>query len=271
MANQDVYRALADLQGPAALCTVIRTQGSVPRQAGAKMLVYRDGSIVGTVGGGELEARVVVRAQEAMDEREAGVIAISLVDPEKGDAGVCGGEAEVFVEPVLAEPTVLVIGCGHVGKEVAALAKWLGFRVALADDRAELCNPESVPGADVYLPGPIPEALEEFEITETTYVAAVTRGVKADVQALPFLLQSPAAYVGVIGSRRRWSLAAEELRALGVPTELIRRAHAPIGLEIGAETPREIALSILSEIIAHRQRRDGQPMRWVPPVLEDAE
>lgn len=267
MTNHDVYQALASLQGSsetAALCTVIQTRGSVPRRVGAKMLVFPDGRIVGTVGGGELEARVIARAQELALQRESAVLTIPLVDPEKGDAGVCGGEMEIFIEPLSAPPTVLVIGCGHVGKEVAALAKWLGFRVAVTDDRAEFCNPQWVPDADIYLPGIIPDALEDLEITDRTYVTAVTRGVKTDTQALPHLLRSPAAYIGVIGSRRRWTVALQELRDLGLPEELIGRVSVPIGLDIGAETPREIAVSIMAEIIACRQGRGDLLKKWSP-------
>ena len=272
MSNQKVFQALLELEhsgDAAALCTVIRTQGSVPRREGAKMLVYANGRTVGTIGGGELEARVVKRAQDIAGQRETTIITLPLVDPSKGDAGVCGGEMELFIEPALTEATVLVVGCGHVGKAVADLAKWLGYRVAVTDDRAEFCNPEWIPDADVYLPGTIPEALQDFKITDQTAIVAVTRGVQADTLALPHLLRSPAHYVGVIGSRRRWSVAVKELQALNVPDTLIQRAHAPIGLEIGAETPREIALSIMGEITAHRHETDGRPMRWLPPSLEE--
>jgi xanthine dehydrogenase accessory factor len=270
MSDFDVYQALIELKEsgrPAALCTVIRTAGSVPRREGAKMLVYPDGRTVNTVGGGELEARVIRCALEVIAGRQPAVVTIPLVDPERGDAGVCGGEMELFVEPILPEPTILVVGCGHVGKEVASLAKWLGFRVAVTDDRVEFCHPEWIPDADRYLPGLIPEALADFEITDQTYIAAVTRGVKADTVALPHLLRSPAPYVGVIGSRRRWTVAVQELRELGLPDELIRRAHAPIGLDIGAETPREIAVSIMSEIVARRENATGAPKQWLPPAL----
>lgn len=279
MSNQQVYKALVALAGSgktAALCTVVRARGSVPRQVGAKMLVYADGQTVGTVGGGELEARVIARALELIGSRDQSlpgqvqgdVVTIPLVDPSRGDAGVCGGEMDVFVETVLAEPTVLVVGCGHVGKEVACLAKWLGFRVVVTDDRAEFCSPEWVPDADAHLPGMIPEALASLEITDQTCIVAVTRGVKADTAALPFLLQSPAPYVGVIGSRRRWTVAIRELKELGVPEDAIRRARAPIGLEIGAETPREIAMSIMAEITTLRQGADGQPKQWFPASLD---
>lgn len=260
MSNLEVYKELAkctESGEPAALCTVIRTKGSVPRREGAKMLVFQDGRITGTIGGGELEARVIKQAIQATTDRKSTIVNIPLVDPEKGDAGVCGGEMDVFIEPILAEPTVLVVGCGHVGKEVAALAKWLGFRVAVTDDREELCTPEVIPDADLYLPGLIPEALADIKITDQFSIAAVTRGVKADTEALPFLLASPAGYVGVIGSRRRWQFAVQELRAMGVPEELIQRAKTPIGLDIGAETPREIAMSIMSEILALRRGKKG--------------
>lgn len=269
MSDFDVYQALIQLKDsgrPAALCTVIRTAGSVPRREGAKMLVYPDGRIVNTVGGGEVEARVIHRALEVIAAHQPAVVTIPLVDPKRGDAGVCGGEMEVFVEPILPEPTILVVGCGHVGKEVASLAKWLNLRVVVTDDRVEFCTPEWVPEADRYLPGMIPEALADFEITEQTYIAAVTRGVKADTAILPYLLNSPAPYVGVIGSRRRWTVAVQELRELGVPDELICRAHAPIGLDIGAETPREIAVSIMAEIIARRQNATGASKQWHPPA-----
>jgi xanthine dehydrogenase accessory factor len=176
---------------------------------------------------------------------------------------------DVFIESLVAEATVLVVGCGHVGREVASLAKWLNFRVAVTDDRAEFCNPDWLPEADIYLPGIIPDAMEDFDVTDQTFIAAVTRGVKADTAALPHLLRSPAPYVGVIGSRRRWATAVKELQELGVPDELIRRAKAPIGLDIGAETPREIALSIMGEILALRQGKEVQPMTWRPPSLTE--
>ena len=203
-------------------------------------------------------------AEQVIQSGQARLETYSLAGPREGAVGVCGGEVEVFIEPILPPPTVLVLGCGHVGVAVAHLAKWLGFRVAVTDDRIEFCNPEWLPEADLYFPGTIPDALKEFEITDQTFVAAVTRGVKADTQALPHLLRSAAPYVGVIGSRRRWTIAVQELQGLGVPEELIRRARAPIGLRIGAETPREIALSILSEIVAFRQETDGGVMQWYP-------
>ena len=148
---------------PVALATVIRARGSVPRQSGAKMLVYGDGRISGTIGGGEMESRVVQEAQASLNDGQTRIVPYSLVDPQRGDPGLCGGEVEVYVEPYAPPATVLVIGCGHVGKAVAALAHWLGYRVIVTDDRADLASPENIPEADLYLPGEIDDVLDQLE------------------------------------------------------------------------------------------------------------
>jgi xanthine dehydrogenase accessory factor len=148
-----------------------------------------------------------------------------------------------------------------VGRALAHAAKWCGFRVVVTDDRVELCTPEQTPEADEYLPGPLNEQLEKITITPQTYFALVTRGFPIDVKVLPTLLQSPAAYIGVIGSKRRWLTAANALRERGVTDEQLERVHAPIGLELNAETPEEIAISIMAEIIMRRRGGDGRPMR----------
>jgi xanthine dehydrogenase accessory factor len=263
--DRTIYEAILAAQKagqPVVLATIIRERGSVPRHAGSKMLVYPDGRILGTIGGGEVEARIIAEALELLPNGSPRVVEYKLVDPATGDPGVCGGEMEFFLEPILPEPTVLVIGCGHVGQAVADLAHWLGFRVVATDDRAELCTPEAIPHADEYLPVPGTEIAKAFAIHSQTYIAAVTRGVPEDTQALPALLDSDAAYVGVIGSKRRWATTVEELREMGVDEAKLKRVHAPIGLEIEAETPREIAVSILAEIIAVRNGGTGKPMKW---------
>ena len=235
---------------PCALVTVIRTSGSVPRRAGAKMLVDAHGSILdGTVGGGEMESRAIQLAQQAIADGQPRTATYRLADLERGDPGVCGGTVEVFIEPLLSAPTLLVIGAGHVGRALVHLAKWCGFRVILNDDRADLCTPEQCPGADLYLPGPLAEQLDHAELTTQTFVAMVTRGYPIDVALLPHLLQSPARYIGVIGSERRWAMAAQALRAQGISESDLQRVHAPIGIEIHAETPEEIAISIMAQII----------------------
>jgi len=239
---------------PCALVTVIRASGSVPRHAGAKMLVSADGAILGgTVGGGEMESRAIALARQAIADGRPCTATYHLADLARGDPGVCGGTVEVFIEPLLPAPALLIVGAGHVGRALAHLAKWCGFRVVVSDDRAELCTPEQCPGADVYMPGPLSEQLDRLPLTPHTFVALVTRGYPIDVAALPRLLESPVAYIGVIGSQRRWAIAAQVLRERGIGEEALRRVRAPIGIEIQAETPEEIAISIMAEIISLRR------------------
>jgi xanthine dehydrogenase accessory factor len=253
-----IYQAVVQLEEQneaGALCTVVRTSGSTPRGAASKMLVYSDGRLLGTVGGGEMESRVIDEALQAMQDGKPRLVEYSLAEPERGDPGVCGGQMEVYVEPILPEPVVIVVGCGHVGKAVAHLAKWLKFRVLVSDDRAELCTPEAVPGADGYFPVLMQELPEQVKITPWTNLVLTTRGVDIDVPGLAVLLDSPAAYIGVIGSRRRWETTRSKLLEQGVPAETLDRVHSPMGVDLGAETPEEIALSILAEIIMLREGR----------------
>lgn len=260
-----VYSRLAELQASgedAALCTVTRTTGSVPRRAGAKMLVFADGSIEDTVGGGELEARVIAEALLALADGQPRNLEYSLVDRERGDPGICGGTVEVFVEPINPEPTLLIIGAGHVGRALAQLADFLGYRVLVSDDRPELCNPENVPHGDAFYPVPISELPKQVTFNHQTYICLTTRSAELDIKGLPALLDSPAAYFGVIGSRRRWAEARKKMEAAGVPAAKLDRVRSPMGLELNAETPEEIALSIMSEIVMLRRGGDGKKMGY---------
>ncbi len=225
------------------------------------MLIAADGTILGgTIGGGEMESRAIRLAQQAIGDGRPRTATYQLADLDRGDPGVCGGTVELFIEPLLPAPTLLVIGAGHIGRALTHLAKWCGFRVVVSDDRAELCTPEQCPGADLYLPGSLSERLAEVPLTSQTYVALVTRGYPIDVNALPLLLSAPIGYIGVIGSQRRWMTAAKALREKGVSDEVLGRVRAPIGLELRAETPEEIAISIMAEIIMLRRGGDGRPM-----------
>ncbi len=258
-----IYEAILEAERtgqPAALATVIRARGSVPRHETSKMLVFADGRIVGTVGGGELENRTIEEAKQVAREGQARIVSHSLVDPSRGDAGVCGGEVEVFIEPILPPARLLIIGAGHVGRALAHLARWMGYRVIVTDDRADLCTHDFIPDADEFVVGSISEALPKIHIDHQTYVASVTRGYLFDVEAVPILLDTPAPYIGVIGSRRRWTMAIKDLKAKGFTDESLARIHAPIGLEIEAETPEEIAVSIMAEIVMLRRGGTGQPM-----------
>lgn len=267
MNHNDTHQLLTTLLAaqaagqPVVLATVIRARGSVPRHAGAKMLVYEDGRTVGTIGGGEMESRVVQSAQEALRDGQPSVLPYALVDPRRGDPGVCGGEVEIYLEPYLPPATVFVIGCGHVGQAVADLAHWLGYRVAVTDDRADLVTPTTIPHADVYLPGTITDALAIQPITHHTYVTVVTRNVTVDRQVLPHLVDVPAPYIGVMGSKRRWAETRRLLLEDGLTEAQLARFHAPIGLELNAETPEEIAVSILAEITMLRRGGTGERMK----------
>lgn len=266
MSDTQVFEALlaAKRSGQGGvLATIVKDRGSVPRHAGSKMFVFPDGRIVGTIGGGEMESRVIAHAAELIASGSSEIMHHDLVDPSQGDPGVCGGQVDIFMEPIVPDPTVLVIGCGHCGQALAELAHWSGFRVIVTDDRADLCNPNVIPHADEYLPIPPDQIAKEANIHRRTYIAAVTRGVPLDIKMLPALLDTPAPYIGVMGSRRRWATAAKKLREQGIGEESIRRVHAPIGMELNAETPREIAVSIMAEIIAHYRGGSGEPMKWL--------
>ncbi len=260
----NIYRALNELidnENTGALCTIISTKGSTPRHEGSKILVNEDGSFIGSVGGGEVEQRVLKEALDSMVDGRTRRLSYSLVDPARGDAGVCGGTVEVYVEPILPKPTLVVIGGGHVGKAVVHLAKWLGFYTVVSDDREEFCTVEQNPDADALYPVKMEELIHQLKFNVTTYVVLTTRGSNVDVDGLEPILHSRAGYIGVIGSRRRWLATKEGLINKGVPEELIKKVHSPIGLELNAETPEEIAVSILSEIIMLRNGGNGAQMK----------
>lgn len=242
---------------PVVLATVVATKRSVPRHAGTKMLVYGDGRLVGTVGGGEMESRVIEAAVDALRSRRPRVLNFDLVDPGRGDPGVCGGEVEIYVEPIMPSPTVYVIGCGHVGRAVVELAHWLGFRTVAVDDRPEQVTAEALPLADVRIAGPIGKVLDEQPVGDDAAVVMVTRSVDYDVSAIPPLLATSARYIGVMGSVRRWLTTRGRLEESGVLPESLDQIHAPIGIEIGAETVEEIAMSIMSEVVASGRTEAG--------------
>ena len=263
MTMDKVLRALADLPQTgtaAALCTIIQAKGSTPRKAGAKILVYSDGSFVGTIGGGEIEARVIEEAQNSIQTGESKILSFDLIDPKKGDAGICGGTQKIFIDPLKQPQDLIVIGGGHVGRAVVHLGKWLGFRVILSDDREEFCTPENAPGADQYIHCTLDQFTEHYNLSPQSAIVLATRNNQVDIQGLPELLEAPSAYIGVISSRRRWKLTREELDKAGIQSKKLDRIKAPIGLDIKAETPEEIALSILAEVIQTVRKGSGEAL-----------
>jgi xanthine dehydrogenase accessory factor len=261
---QSIFQILAELEQnhqPAVLCTVVKTSGSTPRHSTSKMVVFPDGHILGTVGGGELENRVLKEALASLQDGKPRNLAYTMADPARGDPGLCGGQVEVFVEPLLPSPMLVVIGGGHVGKAVAHLAKWLGFRVAVSDDRVEFCTPAANPDADEFYPVPMTELPSKLAINSQTFLVLTTRGSSVDVAGLPVLLETQAGYIGVIGSRKRWNTTVKELNSQGISDLKLARVHSPMGLGLGAETPEEIAVSIMAEVLMLRNNGSGRPMQ----------
>jgi len=249
-----ILRELADaIDGRRAVAsaTVVRTERSVPRHAGSRMLVYPDGRTSGTIGGGEMEQRVTAEALHALADGRSRLTTYTLVDPAGGDPGVCGGTVDIFVEPHMPAPTLFIVGAGHVGRAVVDLAHWLGHRTVVWDDRSETLG--TLEHADVVFDESIADAIATETITADTAIVVVTRNVALDVELLPHLLATPAGYVGLMGSNRRWDTTRGKLMAAGVAEGDLARVRSPIGVEINAETPEEIAVSILAEIIEHRR------------------
>lgn len=263
--KESIWQLLADFTAQyraAALCTIIESHGSTPRHVGSKMVVYPDGKFTGSVGGGEIENRVIQEAVTSLKDGKTRRLTYSMVDPKRGDPGICGGTMEIYIEPILPAPSLIIIGGGHVGKAVAHLAKWLEYRVVVCDDRSEFTTPEMNPDADVLLNIPMGALPDHIEVNAFTSIVLTTRGANVDIAGLPDLLRKcEPGYIGIIGSRKRWLTTRQGLLDTGVPEEVINRIHSPIGLELQAETPEEIAVSILAEILMMRRDASGKSMK----------
>lgn len=236
--------------------TVVRTQGSTPQRAGAKMLVHLDGRTVGTIGGGCYENEAVLKAREAIRTGRQSLLHYELNDDFAQENGlICGGRMDVHVDPLDPAPLLYIVGAGHVGWHVGRVATDAGFRVAVVDDRVKFASAERFPGAEVIVE-PIPEWLERAEIPPSAFVAILTRGHQHDLDAVRAMARRDVRYLGLIGSRAKIVRIREALLAEGVPAAALDRLHAPIGLDIGAVSPGEIAVSIVAEMIAVRRRAD---------------
>lgn len=203
-----------------------------------------------------MEARVVAESQAALVVGAPRRLHYNLVDPATGDPGVCGGAVELYLEPYMPKPTVFIVGAGHVGRAVAELASWLGQRVVIWDDRQELVDGYQLPsgGEAVTLTGPIEQAVVDAGVDASTNVVMVTRNVALDLEILPHLLATNAPYIGLMGSQRRWATTRQRLVDAGFDDTSLQRVTAPIGIEIEAETPTEIAVSIMAQVIARVSR-----------------
>ncbi len=245
---------------PVALVTVVRAQGSTPQRAGAKMLVYADGRTVGTIGGGCYENDAFWKAREAIGSGKTALLHYELNDDFAQENGlVCGGRMDVHIDPLSPTPQLYIVGAGHVGFHLARAAADAGFRIHVVDDRDKFANAERFPGADVVVQ-PIPEWLTQAAIPQSAFVVVVTRGHTHDLDAMRALTNRDVRYLGLIGSRAKVVRIFDMLLAEGVAAERLDRVHAPIGLEIGAVTPAEIAISILAELIAIRRGVDASAL-----------
>jgi xanthine dehydrogenase accessory factor len=262
---KDIYEEIVDLRirgKRAALATIIARKGATPRKDMAKMLVYEDGRQLGTIGGGSAEAEVRKEAVAAMETGIAKLLSFDLqnVDPEES-ALVCGGFMEVYLEPVLPDPTLFIFGAGHVSKAVAEAAKPVGFKIAVIDDRAKYANKERFPSADALYVEGWEEVWQRLPVNETSYLFIATRGHQFDLSCLRKALQSPARYIGMLGSLKKARMLLEFLEKEGADASLFHRVCVPTGLDIGSETPEEIAVSIVAELIAVRKNKDIRSLK----------
>ncbi|MBI5118195.1 XdhC family protein [Candidatus Poribacteria bacterium] len=244
-----------------AIATIVQCIGSAPQKTGAKMLVRDDGTTMGTLGGGCIEAQVIHSAMLAMRDGSPATVPFNLNGKEGGL--VCGGKILVYIEPVVPEPHLVILGAGHVGKALSSLAEFSGFRVTVVDDREEYANKENVPDAhnvvvndfrNVFSDcGNEPPPTTRVTVDKRSYVVIATRGHNHDLDALRSALKTEACYIGLVGSKRKREMLFKTLSGEGFSDDDIQRVIIPVGLPIGSVTPEEIAISIMAQIIQKRR------------------
>jgi len=255
---EDIYREIVKVKTEgeeAALVTVVRASGSTPREEGAKMLVRPDGSIIGTIGGGGLEAQIIKEAVKVIRQGKPKHIHRSLTAKESEEGMICGGDLEVFIEPILTPPALYIFGGGHIALALTMMGKLCGFNITVIDDRAEFASSDRFPEADVILAEDFTKSFPKIKIDKSSYIVIITHGHLHDEVVLEWAVGIPARYIGMIGSKTKNETIYSHLLAKGITREQLDRVHAPIGLEIEAQTPEEIAVSILAELI--KVRRSG--------------
>ena len=271
--NHEVFAALGEALSrgeEAALVTIVSSNGSTPQRVGAKMLVFGDGRIVGTVGGGCYEYDAIGVAKQVLASRKARTVKYDLNDDFAEETGlVCGGQMEVFIEPIEASPSVYIFGAGHVGYYLGRVIHEAGFGVHVIDDRAAFANAERFPQAASIVVDDIPQWLARTAIPATAYAVIVTRGHRNDLDVLREIAPRELRYIGLIGSRAKVARLYDAVVAEGrIAPEQLERIHAPIGLDLGAVTPQEIAVSIAAELIAVRRGKaealKAASLQWMP-------
>lgn len=264
----DIYEEIVQLRQKGrkgAVATIVNVRGSIPSFETAKMLVRDDGSITGTVGGGCVEAEVWQAAREVMESEKPRTLTFNLNQNPKYDTGlVCGGTLDIFIEPVLPPALLYIFGAGHVAYSLYRTARNAGFDVTVIDDRESYANRERFPDAKEVLAEDFEKAMSRISPAETSYIVIVTRGHRDDMRVLRWAVQTQARYIGMIGSKRKTITIFRELVKEGIPEHLFERVHAPVGFDIGAITPEEIAIAITAELIAVRRKveRPLPHMSW---------
>lgn len=253
---KDIYTQISQVMEngqQAVLVTITEVKGSGPRHAGSKMLVYSDGSIHGTIGGGKMEKEIIERAQQVMGQNSIFTESYSLTEDE---GMLCGGKAEVLFESIGKQEKLLIFGAGHIGQSMAPMAKQLGFHVTILDNRKEYATSERFDEADQVMSGPYEVITKKVQFTEQTYILIVTHGHTHDEEVLVYCIQQPFSYLGMIGSKNKSRTVLKHLEDKGIDRQLLDSVHTPVGIDIGSETPSEIAVSILAEMIAVRRGKD---------------
>ena len=217
------------------------------------MLVRLDGSILGTIGGGSLEAQIIKEALKVIRQNKPQRLHRSLSAKDSEVGMICGGDLEVFIEPILTQPALFIFGGGHIALALAKMGKLCGFKIAVVDDRKEFANAERFPEAEIVIAGDFAKSFDRVEIDKSSYIVIVTHGHKHDELVLEWAVGTQAKYIGMIGSKTKNEAVFSHLMDRGIPREQLDRVHAPIGLEIEAQTPEEIAVSILAEVIKVRR------------------
>jgi xanthine dehydrogenase accessory factor len=266
----DIYEEIVQLRRTGrrgAVATIVNVRGSIPSFKTAKMLVRDDGSIAGTIGGGCVEAEVWQAARDVMESERPRTLTFDLNQDPKYDTGlVCGGTLEIFIEPILPPAELYIFGAGHVATSLYKVATLAGFDITLVDDREAYANRERFPDAHEVIAADFDKATSRLQLSESSYIVIVTRGHHDDMRVLRWAVQTPARYIGMIGSKRKTIAIFKELQQAGLAPELFDRVHAPVGLDIGAITPEEIAVAIAAELIANRRNveRELPHMSWFP-------
>ena len=264
----DIYEEIVKLRQDGrrgAVATIVNVRGSIPSFETAKMLVRDDGSIAGTIGGGCVEAEVWQAAREVMESEKPRSLTFNLNQNPKYDSGlVCGGTVEIFVEPILPRAMLYIFGAGHVSVNLYRTATTAGFEVSVIDDRESYANRERFPEAREVFAEDFESAFKKIIPNESSYIVIVTRGHRDDMRVLAWAVQTRARYIGMIGSKRKTITIFRELTKQGIPANLFEKVHAPVGLDIGAITPEEIAVAITAELIAVRRNveRPLPHMSW---------